>query len=115
MNAADFFLRGSGSATIGWRECASFKKRTGRPFGVYGVTYGLDDKQVKATLSNAAFVYFRNSISLALAKEEGIKAPVMEFGSDAVFAPDVLDEECATEFLKKIGLENGQFIVALSK
>src|SRR5688572_4044236 len=38
MDAADFFLHGSGPATIGWRECAAFRKRTGRAFGVYGVT-----------------------------------------------------------------------------
>ena len=101
MDAADFFLHGSGPATIGWRECAAFRKQTGRSFGVYGVTYGLYGKREKETLSDAAFVYFRDSVSLELAKKEGVRAPRMEFGPDAVFALDVQDEARATAYLKK--------------
>lgn len=115
MDAADFFLHGSGPATIGWRECAAFRKRTGRPFGVYGVTYGLYGTPEKAILSDASFVYFRDSVSLELARKEGIRAPRMEFGPDAVFALDVQDEARAAAYLKSVGLEEGQFVVCLPK
>ena len=114
-DAADFFLHGSGPATIGWRECAAFRKRTGRPFGVYGVTYGLYGKPEKAILGDASFVYFRDSVSLELARKEGIRAPRMEFGPDAVFALDVQDEARAAAYLRRVGLEEGRFVVCLPK
>lgn len=41
MRGADLFLHGSGPATLGWADAAAFRKLTGKPFGVYGVTYGL--------------------------------------------------------------------------
>lgn len=115
MDAADFFLHNSGPATLGWREIAAFRKRTGKPFGVYGVTYGLYGKGERAILSEARFVYFRDSVSLALAKQDGITAPVMEFGPDAVFALDVRDDARAEAYLQSAGLEQGKFIVCLPK
>ncbi len=115
MDAADFFLHGSGPATIGWREIAAFRQRTGRPFGVYGVTYGLYGTPEKAVLSDAAFVYFRDSVSLEKAKQDGIKAPVMEFGPDAVFAIDVRDDARAAAYLQSVQLEAGKFLVCIPK
>ena len=115
MDGADFFLHGSGPATIGWREIAAFRQRTGRPFGVYGVTYGLYGTPEKTLLSDAAFVYFRDSVSLEKARQDGIKAPIMEFGPDAVFALDVRDDDRADAYLKSAGLEAGKFIVCLPK
>ena len=115
MDAADFFLHGSGPATIGWREIAAFRQRTGKAFGVYGVTYGLYGTPEKAVLSDAAFVYFRDSVSLEKAKQDGIKAPIMEFGPDAVFALDVRDDARAAAYLKAAGLEAGKFLVCIPK
>ncbi|NQW99954.1 polysaccharide pyruvyl transferase family protein [bacterium] len=115
MDAADFFLHGSGPATVGWREIEAFRKRTGKPFGVYGVTYGLYGTPEKALLSDAAFVYFRDSVSLEKAKQDGIKAPVMEFGPDAVFAVDVRDDARAAAYLQAVGLEEGKFLVCIPK
>jgi hypothetical protein len=115
MDAADFFLHGSGPATIGWRQIAAFRKRTGRGFGVYGVTYGLYGTPEKALLSDAAFLYFRDSVSLERARRDGIRAPVMEFGPDAVFALDVRDDARAAAYLRGVGLEDGRFLVCLPK
>ena len=51
---------------------AAFVKHTGKPFGVYGITHGSflsgDDKDL---LSQAKFVFFRDSVSLARAKADG--------------------------------------------
>lgn len=115
MDAADFFLHGSGPATLGWREIEVFRERTGKPFGVHGVTYGLYGTPEKAVLSDAAFVYFRDSESLEKAKQDGIKAPVMEFGPDAVFALDVKNDARADAYLKAVGLEDGKFLVCIPK
>ena len=115
MDATDFFLPGSGPAIIGWNAIDVFRNRTGRPFGVFGVTCGLCGTPENAILSDAAFVYFRDSGSLEKARQDGIKAPVMEFGPDAVFAIDVSGDARAEAYLTSIGLEKGEFPVCIPK
>lgn len=115
VRGADLFLHGSGPATLGWADAAAFRKLTGKPFGVYGVTYGLYGIPEKATLSDARFVYFRDSVSLAKAKADGVSAPIMEFSPDAAFAADVRDDGRATAYLAAHGLEERKFMVCLPK
>lgn len=115
ITSADLFLHNSGPATIGWADAANFKKRTGKPFGVFGVTYGLYGTPETATLSDAAFLYFRDSVSLQKAKDAGVRAPVMAFGPDAVFSIDVTDDAKATAYLKEAGLEEGKFLCCIPK
>lgn len=112
---ADFFLHNSGPATIAWADAAAFKKITGKPFGVFGVTYGLYGTPEMDTLSEAAFVYFRDSVSLQKAKDAGVHAPVMGFTPDAVFAIDVTDDNSAKVFLSANGLEDGKFLCCIPK
>lgn len=112
---ADFFLHGSGPATVGWRGLAAFRAQTGKPFGVYGVTYGLYGKPERPLLGDAAFVYFRDSASLALARQDGVRAPIMEFGPDAAFAVDVRDDAQGDAYLRSVGLAPGQFMVCLPR
>lgn len=111
---ADFLLHNSGPATIAWADLAHFKK-LGKPFGVFGVTYGLYGMHEKDILSDAAFVYFRDSVSLRKAKADGIHAPIMEFGPDAVFSIDVTNDEKAEAYLEKVNLEEGKFLCCIPK
>ncbi len=113
--SADLFVHNSGPATIGWAEAKAFKKMTGKPFGVYGVTYGLYGTPEKELLSDAGFVYFRDSVSLERARQEGIHAPIMEFGPDAAFATDVLNEQAAITYLEANGLQEGRFLCCIPK
>jgi hypothetical protein len=115
FTSADIFINNSGPATLGWAEASMFKKKTGKPFGVYGVTYGLYGTPEKAVLSEADFLYFRDSVSLARAKSEGINAPIMEFGPDAAFGIDITDDTSANKFLKANGLEEGKFLCCIPK
>ena len=112
---ADFFLHNSGPATIAWADAAAFNKMTGKPFGVYGVSYGLYGTPETNILSEAAFVYFRDSLSLQKAKEAGVHAPVMGFSPDVAFAIDVTDEEKAGIFLRANGLKDGKFLCCIPK
>ncbi len=111
---ADFMLHNSGPATIGWADLVHFKKM-GKPFGVFGVTYGLYGTPEKDILSQADFVYFRDSVSLQKAKDVGINAPIMTFTPDAVFSIDVTDDAKADAFLKANALETGKFICCIPK
>ncbi|WP_046246801.1 polysaccharide pyruvyl transferase family protein [Hymenobacter terrenus] len=115
--SADFLLHNSGPYMLAWADAEAFHKRTGKPFGVYGVTYGhwVFGTQEKETLSKARFAYFRDSVSLAKAKQDGVNAPIMEFSPDAVFALDVRNEPAADAFLKAQGLESGKFLCCIPK
>jgi polysaccharide pyruvyl transferase WcaK-like protein len=115
IDVADFFLHASGPATLGWRHAEAFRRRTGRGFGVYGVTYGLYGTPERETLSRAEFVYFRDSVSLARAKEEGVHAPIMGWAPDTAFAFDVSDERRANAFLAAHDLKPREFLCCISR
>jgi len=113
--SADFLLHNSGPATIAWADMMNFKKFTGKSFGVYGVSYGLYGTPETATLSDAAFVYFRAAVSLQKAKDAGVHAAVMGFSPDVVFAIDVADDNSATQFLNENNLQDGKFVCVIPK
>jgi polysaccharide pyruvyl transferase WcaK-like protein len=112
----DFLLHGSGPSLVAAKDVAAFVKHTGKPFGVYGITHGSflsgDDK---ALLSQAKFVFFRDSVSLDVAKREGVNAPIMDFAPDGAFACDLRDDKKAAEFLSAHDLEDGKFLCCLSR
>ena len=113
---ADFLLHGSGPSLVAAKDVAAFARHTGKPYGVYGITRGstpfTGDQQL---LDRAKFVYFRDSVSLARAKADGVKCPVLEFSPDGAFACDLRDDAKATAFLKANGLEDGKFLCCLSR
>lgn len=113
---ADFLLHGSGPSLVAAKDVAAFVQHTGKPFGVYGITHGSflsgDDKEL---LSRAAFVYFRDSVSLQRARDEGVTCPVMRFAPDGAFACDLRDDVRAKQFLDAHGLQDGAFLCCLSR
>lgn len=113
---ADFLLHGSGPSLVAAKDVAAFVKHTKKPFGVYGITHGSflsgDDKDL---LNQARFVYFRDSVSLDLAKKQGVQCPIMGFAPDGAFACDLRDEAKASDFLKSQGLEERKFLCCLSR
>ncbi len=123
----DFLLHGSGPSLVAQKDVARWSQETGKPYGVYGITFSVqgstatapaDDKtiaQTIAVLSAAKFVFFRDSASLELAKERGCTCPVMEFGPDGAFATDLRDDAKATAFLKANGLEEGKFLCCIPR
>lgn len=113
---ADFLLHGSGPSLVAAKDVAAFLKHTGKPFGVYGITHGSflsgDDKDL---LGQAKFVFFRDSVSLDLAKKQGVKCPIMGFAADGAFACDLRDDAEAKAFLQSQGLEDRKFLCCLSR
>jgi len=112
----DFLLHGSGASLVAAKDVAAFRHHWHKPFGVYGITHGSflsgDDKDL---LSQAQFVFFRDSVSLKLAQEQGVKAPIMEFGPDGAFACDLRNEAQATAFLQAHHLEPGKFLCCIPR
>lgn len=107
---ADILVHNSGPSMLSWREALAFKAQTGKPYGVYGVTYGLYGTPEREALNQAAFVYFRDTVSLTNAIEAGVHCPTMGWTPDAAFGTDVEDSVKAKATLKEMGLEEGRFI-----
>lgn len=123
----DFLLHGSGASIVAERDLVRWHEETGKPFGIYGITFPrttswstvpLSDEALARgveVLNQASFVYFRDSQSLALARELGANPPVMEFGPDGAFACDLRDDEKAESFLAANGLKEGQFLCCIPR
>lgn len=117
LNWCDFLLHGSGPSLVASKDVTAFVKHTGKPFGVYGITHGsfqsgTNDKDL---LNQAKFVYFRDSVSLQVAREQGVKAPEMGFVPDGAFACDLRDDAKATAFLQADQLEAGKFLCCIPR
>ncbi len=73
-------------------------QKVGTPYGLFGQSYfpnmveGDGATERIALLNGAAFVYTRETKTLAILKRAGIKTPVLEFGPDGCFGIDVRDE-----------------------
>ncbi|HSW02685.1 MAG TPA: polysaccharide pyruvyl transferase family protein [Sedimentisphaerales bacterium] len=115
LKECDFLLHGSGPSLVGADSVARWRQETGKPYGVYGITLSNADAKTLSLLSGARFVFFRESVSLALAKNSGCTAPVMEFGPDGAFAVDVRNDAAAEAFLKANGLEEGRFLCCIPR
>lgn len=114
FSECDFLLHGSGPGFVA-KDVAKWWKETGKPYGIYGITFASTATEALNLLSNARFALFRDSVSLEFAKEHGVKCPVMEFAPDGAFAVDLRNDAAATAFLKAHDLEDGQFLCCLSR
>ncbi|MBB5038012.1 polysaccharide pyruvyl transferase family protein [Prosthecobacter dejongeii] len=111
---SDFFLRGPGMGQS--TDFMIYCNKIGKPWGLQGQSYfpdmvtGKDGEKRIALLNGAAFIYCRDSKTLKLLQDVGVKPPVLEFGPDGCFGIDVRNEEKALERMKKHGLEEKKFI-----
>lgn len=112
----DFLLHGAGPAIVGQKSIIEWSESTGKPYGIGGVTWsGEQGGEGVRVISGAKFAFFRDSVSLQLAREKGATCPIMEFGPDATFACDLMSEEPAGAWLKEAGLEEGKFMCCIPK
>jgi len=126
----DFLLHGSGPSLVARRDLRRWREETGKPYGVYGITldpfFVPDSKRPAGSgneavddsldlLSTAEFVFFRDSRSLAFARDQGCPCPIMQFGPDAAFATDLRDDPAADRFLQQHDLEPGRFLCCIPR
>jgi polysaccharide pyruvyl transferase WcaK-like protein len=111
----DFLLHGSGPSMVAHKDVAAFVKHTGKPFGVYGITYGGFGTAERELMSQSTFLYFRDSVSLEKAKSDGVTCPVMAFGPDGAFACDLRNDAAAETFLRANKLEDGKFLCCIPR
>ena len=111
----DFLLHGSGPGFVAKKDVAKWRKETGKPYGIYCITFSATDDESKELLSGASFVYFRDSVSLQFAKDHGVTSPIMEFCPEGSFAVDLRNDLAAEAFLKANGLEEGKFLCCIPR
>lgn len=123
----DFLLHGSGPSLVAEKDVIKWHEATGKPYGVYGITFSSTGStstkpsaataisQTVRVLSGAKFAFFRDSVSMELAKTKGCTCPIMEFGPDGAFATDLRDDDKAVTFLKEHGLQEGRFLCCIPR
>ena len=112
---SDFLLHGSGASFVAEKHVARWHKETGKPYGIYGITLSSVSNDARELLNNARFIFFRDSDSLAFAKDQKFTCPLMEFGPDAAFGVNLRNDEAAIAFLKARGLEEGRFLCVIPR
>jgi len=123
----DLMLHGSGPTLVAEAELRRWRERTGKPYGVFGITLNRREststrrmagerfERFMETLNGAAFVFLRDGVSLEVVREAGCESPVVEFGPDGAFAADVRDDRAAERFLARHGLEAGRFLCCIPR
>ncbi|MFM6131324.1 MAG: polysaccharide pyruvyl transferase family protein [Sphaerospermopsis kisseleviana] len=113
----DFLLHGSGPWLVSPNTIELWTKETGKPYGVYGISLPPDmaAKREIDLLSKARFVFFRDGVSLQVAKDKGVTCPVMEFGPDGTFGVDLRNDAKATAYLAQNDLKDGQFLCCIPR
>jgi hypothetical protein len=110
---ADFFLHGSGPSVVARNHLEAWRKQTGKPYGIAGVTIAAIEDGLRGLLSQAAFVYTAETKSLENMKQASIRGPAMGFAPDGAFSLKLSNETAAKAFLDKHALEPRKFIAAV--
>ena len=110
----DLFIRNSGMGQdISFMQ---FCQKVGKPYGLFGQSYfpsmieGKGAEERIALLNAASFIYTRETKTLNILKNGGIKTPVLEFGPDGCLGIDVHDDSRGFATMQKLGLEERKFI-----
>lgn len=113
----DFLLHGSGPSLVAAKDVAAFAKHIRKPYGVYGITHGTNPPtaEERTVFDGARFVFFRDERSLALARSQELKSPLLDFAPDGAFACDLRNDSAADAFLAAHRLEPGQFLCCIPK
>jgi len=127
FSECDFLLHGSGASLVAQKDVVRWRTQTGKPYGIYGITLPTTSStsttptpneafaRTIGVLSQARFVFFRDSVSLQLAKHRGCTCPIMEFGPDGAFGTDLRDDSRAEAFLNQHGLREGRFLCCIPR
>ncbi|MBR4675730.1 MAG: polysaccharide pyruvyl transferase family protein [Victivallales bacterium] len=107
----DFLLIGSGTRIAVRKDVEAFVRYSGKPYGAAGIGYTPQDLDA---MQKSNFMFFRDSLALKHAREDGLRVPT-GFVPDGAFAFDALDEVGAETFMRHYGLEPGKFACCLPR
>ncbi len=106
---ADLLVSGSGGGIK--PIVRDWQRRTGKPWGAYGVTVGT----AQPWYGEAAFIFGRDTPSVSVLERAGLAGPAIALAPDATFAMDLRDEAQARRFLDASGLEDRRFLCVVPR
>jgi len=141
---ADLYLSGSGSGFPASNHAVAFRKLTGKPVGVFGVSTDpisgiggsrdpeggtLENIRARAAklppdhlsadlryvIDRAAFFFCRDTISRDYLKSQQLKTPILEFGPDAQLGMHLRDDAKGYAYLAAKGLLEGKFLCVVPR
>lgn len=112
---ADFFIHGSGPAVLAADYLEAWAAQTKKPFGLFGVTTQEISPELKSLLLKAAFIFTRETASIAVLKSKGIQGEFVRFAPDATFALEIHDDAKASTYMSKNNLEARKFICVIPR
>lgn len=125
IGQAALLIHGSGSGLGAQADLERWRTQTGKPYGAYGVSPGTRfatadptpdfSPALRRTLEGAAFIFTRETRSLAAMREAGIRPAQMSFAPDGTFALDLRNDQAASALMKQMGLEPDKFICAVPR
>src|SRR5262249_15433751 len=115
IEQCDFCLHGSGPAIVGYQALNRWRQ-TKKPYGIGGISlHDAELRDQRELLSQARFVFCRDTDSLRALEATKIQGPEMAFGPDATFVLDLRDDAAADAFLRRHELTRGQFICVVPR
>jgi polysaccharide pyruvyl transferase WcaK-like protein len=112
---ADIMVHGSGPSVVGKANLEAWVKATDKPFGIFGTTIQTIDKSLSELLKKAQFIYTRETASLKVLEDAGIKSKAQFFVPDATFFLCLKNDEKAVKFLSEMKLEERKFICVIPR
>jgi polysaccharide pyruvyl transferase WcaK-like protein len=89
----------------------------GKPYGTWAQTFDTfappSPIVLRRVLSDAKFLFTRDSISIGILKDAGIAGPHIAFAPDIAFQYRQRNDAAAEAYLRETGLERGRFLVAI--
>lgn len=111
----DMMINGSGPC-VDCRSIDAWVDRTHKPYGLFGISVdGLWNEQKRRVLSEASFVFCRDTISEYFLKQQQLQCPVIAFASDSTFGLNLEKDSSADLFLERSGLEPENFICVIPR
>lgn len=123
LKTADLFIHGSAASMSNQLQVQAWRNHNKKPYGFFGVGFTLQGEAAGAALNdrlrdnaeNAAFLFTRETTSLANLRTAGIKGPKTGFAPDGTFSMDITDEAKAAAYLRETGLESSPFICLIPR
>ena len=113
--AADFLMHGPAATVVARNHLEAWRRKTGKPFGIYGVTLPITDEKLEALLSAASFVWLRDGVSRAAAAKLRLPESQIGFGPDSAFAMSHQNSKAADDWLLRHDLDKRPFLCVVPK
>ncbi|MFI4874489.1 MAG: polysaccharide pyruvyl transferase family protein [Blastopirellula sp. JB062] len=123
FDEADFLLHGSGPGVVAANHVEAWRRSTGKPYGILGVTISAAGEaasrkltpELHSLLSDADFVFTREKKSLQNVQAAGVAGPHVGFAPDGTFHLKLKETAGTQAFIERHDLAPRKFIVCVPR